>query len=120
MGLLVIAVFVDIGKSYDMVWRHGLLEKIYKLGIRGPIFNFNEKFISGKSFRVNVEGSFSPVTNLKNWIRQGSIIAPTLFRIYINDLTVAMADNQKYKSTKFSIGLFFDDTGLSISIFKNN
>ena len=78
-----IAVFVDIETAYDMVWKHGLLEKVYKLGIRGPMFNFIETFISEKSFRVNVGGSFSPVTNLENEIPQGSVIAPTLFNIYL-------------------------------------
>ena len=109
-GHKAIAVFVDIEKAYDMVWRHGLLEKTYKLGIRGPMYNFIERFITGRSFRVNVEGSFSPVTNLENGIPQGSVIAPIRFSIYINDLAVAMAENQKYKSTQFSIGLFADDT----------
>ena len=108
-GHKTIAVFVDIEKAYDMVWKHGLLEKIYKLGIRGPMFNFIEKFITQRSFRVDVGGSFSPVTNLENGIPQGSVIAPTLFSIYINDLATVMTGNQKYKSTKFSIGLFADD-----------
>ena len=63
-GHKAIAVFVDIEKAYDMVWRHGLLEKTYKLGIRGPMYNFIETFITGMSYRVNVEGSFSPVQNL--------------------------------------------------------
>ena len=78
-----------------MVWRHGLLENIYKLGISGSMFNFIDKFIHGRSFRVNVEGSFSPVTNLENGIPQGSVIAPTLFSIYINDLAMAMTGNKK-------------------------
>ena len=82
-GHKTVAVFVDIEKAYDMVWKHGLLEKIYKLGIRGPMFNFIEKCITERSFRVNVGGSFSPVTNLENGIPQGSVIAPTLFSIYI-------------------------------------
>ena len=50
------------------------------------------------------------MTNLENGIPQGSVIAPILFSIYINVLAVAMAENQKYKSTNFSIGLFADDT----------
>ena len=78
-GHKVIAVFVDIEKAYYMVWRHGLLEKIYKLGIRGYMFNFIERFISGRTFKVNVGGSFSPVSYLENGISQGSVIDPTLY-----------------------------------------
>ena len=101
-----IAVFVDIKKAYDMVWRHGLLEKIYKLGIRGHMFNFIERFISGRTFKVNVGGSFSPVTDLENGIPEGSVIAPTLFSIYINDLATAMADDNFFlKATNYKNGL---------------
>ena len=72
-----------------------VLKKIYKYGIWGPMFNCIDKFINGRSFRVNIGGSFSPVTILENGIPKGSIIAPTVLSIYINDL--AMADNKKYR-----------------------
>ena len=79
-----------------MTWSgDSLLKEIYKLGIRGLMFNFIDKYINGRSFRVNVGGSFSLVTNLEHGIPKGSIIAPTLLSIYINDL--AMADNKKYR-----------------------
>ena len=52
----------------------------------------------------------SPVTKLENGIPQGSVIAPTPFSVYISYLAIAMAGNKKYKNTKFSIGLFANDT----------
>ena len=54
------------------------------------MFNFIEQFIPGRSFKVNVGGPFSPVTKLENGIHEGSIIAPTPFTIYCNDLAIAM------------------------------
>ena len=62
-----VAISVDIEKAYDIVWRHGLLEKIYKLGIRGPMFSFIDTFIHGRSFRVNVGGGGAPSPQLLIW-----------------------------------------------------
>lgn len=33
------AVFLDVDKAYDMVWKEGLLIKLYKIGIKGRTFN---------------------------------------------------------------------------------
>ena len=41
---VVVAVFVDIEKTYDSLWREGLLIKIYDLGIRVKMFNWIQDF----------------------------------------------------------------------------
>lgn len=35
----VVAVFFDIEKAYDMMWKEGLLIKLSHMGIKGRIFN---------------------------------------------------------------------------------
>ena len=83
---LVAGIFIDIEKAYDMVWRYELLVKAYNMGIKGRMFNFIENFITNRYFSVNVNGFSSNKLELENGISQGSVIAPTLFDIFINDL----------------------------------
>ena len=77
----------------------GLLVKIVKVGISGQIFNFIENFISKRTFQVNVNGFLSNVSKLDNGIPQGSVIAPTLFGLFINDLIdfIRIQDENKPK-----------------------
>ena len=66
---------------------------IWELKVIGPMYNF----ISNKYVCVKVNGYKSTNYLLENWILQVSIIAPTLFNIYINDLVKALEINSKSK-----------------------
>jgi hypothetical protein len=95
------AVFLDISKAYDMVWREGLLIKVRGLGISGPMFNFIQSFIFNRKCKVRVSGHFSDAFCPVNGLPQGSVISPTLFLLMVNDVPV---------STPMSI--FADDMAL--------
>ena len=52
----VLAIFVDLEKAFDMVWRQGLVEQLEKYGIKGNMFNFINDFIHNRSITVKVNG----------------------------------------------------------------
>jgi len=81
----VVAVFFDVEKAYDMMWKEGLMIKLDKMGIGGRAFNWVKDFLYGRSIRVRVGKEISGYL-IENGTPQGSVISPLLFSITINDV----------------------------------
>ena len=50
----VMAVFLDLEKAYDMVFRDGVLLKLCRLGIKGVMLSWIKAFLANRSFQVKV------------------------------------------------------------------
>lgn len=99
-------VYLDIRKAFDRVWHDGLLYKLYKMGVIGPMWKWIRAFLSGRQLRVVYKGHFSKWFSISAGVPQGSVLAPLLFLIYINDLLVEMEE------AGLPCPLFADDTAL--------
>ena len=97
------AVALDISKAYDRVWHAGLLHKLKSHGISGQIFGLISSFLSNRRLRVVLHGKSSQEYPVNAGVPQGSILGPTLFLLYINDLPDDVICN---------IAIYADDTTL--------
>ena len=79
------AVALDI--ALDRVWHAGLLQKLKSYGISGQIFGRISSFLSNRRLRVVLDGKLSEEYSVNARVPQGSILGPTLFLLYINDLS---------------------------------
>lgn len=81
-----IAVFFDIEKAYDTLWREGLLIKLNKIGVGGRMYNWILDFLFERTFQVRIGEEMSASNDILNGTPQGSVISPILFNLMINDI----------------------------------
>ena len=92
---------LDISKAFDRVWHAGLLHKLKSYGISGQIFGLISSFLRNRRLRVVLDGKSSQEYPVNAGAPQWSILGPTLFLLYINDLLDDVICN---------IAIYADDT----------
>ena len=97
------AVALDISKAFDRVCHAGLLHKLKSYGISRQIFGLISSFLNNRRLWVVLDGKSSQEYPVNAGVPQGSILGPTLFLLYINDLPDDVICN---------ISIYTDDTTL--------
>ena len=77
--------FLDVAKAYDTVWRDALWFKMDKMGVPRKLRKVIEELYSDSFNVVSTLGGNSTVFAINIGLRQGCVLSPLLFDIFIND-----------------------------------
>ena len=75
------ATFVDLTKAFDTVSREGLWRIMAKFGCQDTFIEMVKQLHDGMLARVQDQGSFSEPFQVTNGVKQGCVLAPTLFSL---------------------------------------
>ena len=106
--------FVDFSKAFDLVYLNGLWYKLINLGVTGNMIKLLMSMYSQVRSCVRHMNEITDFFTCAIGLRQGEILSPFLFSLYINELEMKMHDNLYGGITinELSIYLLFyaDDT----------
>ena len=99
--------FVDFAKAFDSVNRDCLWYKLQNIGVNGKMYNIIKSLYWNIDSTVRVNNRLTDWFSVYSGVRQGDNLAPTLFAIYVNDVTTCI--------NELNVGVPISDTD-SISV----
>ena len=102
-----LSTLIDLKKAFDTVNHSILINKLEKLGVGGNLLKWIQDYLTNRKQRTFANGSTSREGDVLCGVPQGSILGPTLFLVYINDLKNVLKTCDSY--------LYADDTVVTLT-----
>ena len=100
----VVAIFLNLKRSFETVDRRILLTKLKRISIRGQSIKWFENYLTNRKQRTAIGKATSSPLMVDIGLPQGSVLAPLLFLMYVNDIPKCLSNCK--------IVLFADDAHL--------
>lgn len=104
--------FVDFRSAFDTVWRQALLYKLLKMDIGGNFLNIIANMYQNVFYCVKLNGFISENINSNVGVKQGCVLSPLLFNLYLADLPDIFTDDchpVNLANSKINCLMFADD-----------
>ena len=105
--------FVDFQKAFDSVYLNGLWFKLFKLGINGKMLRIFKDMYNQVKTCVRACNSYSEFFECAVGLKQGEVISPLFFSLFIDDLELFLQDDP-------NCGLNLDDITFILMLFADD
>ena len=85
--------FMDASKAFDKINHFHLFEKLLKRGVETCIVRLLHVWYSSQDFMVRWANILSSAFKVSNGVRQGGIMSPVLFNVYMDDLSHLLSNS---------------------------
>ncbi len=90
------SVSLDISKAFDRVWSKSLHFKLPSFSFCPWLCSFISSFFSGRSVSGVVDDHCCSPKLINSGVPHGSVLSPTLFQLFINNLSITKCTNHTY------------------------
>jgi len=103
------AFFVDLKCAYDKLPRNSLFFKLSMLGLSKKIICVLMLLYSNTSCQVWFENELSNSFSIDQGVKQGCVLSPVLFSLYLNDLHDSLPGGIQFGNMKVKVLMYADD-----------
>ena len=108
------SIYLDFSKDFDKVPHKRLIWKLEHIGgISAALLKWMSDFLHGRQMSTVIRGPASQNREVTSGVPQGSVLAPIMFLIYVNDLGEDISNNSY-------INMFADDAKIQRKIVNEN
>lgn len=103
---------VDVKKAFDKTNNYRLLAKLFDRGLPVRVILLLKRWLENSVIRVKWNNTLSYPVKLTAGVRQGSVLSPTFFNLYVNDLLNILAHS--------NIGCFYNRVCLNSFMYADD
>ena len=83
--------FVDFSKAFDSIPRDRMFQKLLDIGVTGKFYDIIKYIYEGDEVCIKIDDLITPAIKTVMGVRQGCVLSPLLFNIYMADFPRALS-----------------------------
>lgn len=101
--------FVDFSSAFDTILRKAMIYKMACTGVSSKFLNVLKSYYEGTSAVVWSKDGVTDSFDTTMGLRQGCVLSPTMFSLFINDLPGALEGGCNFGGEKVNVLMYADD-----------